>query len=358
MSYYLADANGYMEDFASIGGLREISKWAAGQGGPVARFFKDGQTNKPEELGPALRGAIGTNNVTKLAAALKLAAERADTVLLVTDGESEASEDLEDLFSDDQARDEGGRWTVQSEGEGGKQVSNHETYMGAVLAANRMADRRQTSHHVHTPSGKRVYTAQPGRSLFDPPIHPNVKTPDKVAKEKIQRQVEHEPKLFSQALRAMADYVKGFAFDRTNPRVKDWAAKHAGELIDGISKTTRDAIRDHVESAFDEQFDVDELADRIAGELGDDEGERADTIARTETMRASNEGQQEAWNQAVDDGVLTGDEKRVWIATDDELLCPICGDLADTEVGLDEEFDDGIDEPPAHPNCRCTMGLV
>jgi hypothetical protein len=50
--------------------------------------------------------------------------------------------------------------------------------------------------------------------------------------------------------------------------------------------------------------------------------ERAELIARTETMRASNEGQQEAWDQAVEEGLLTGNEQQEWIVTPDDRLCP------------------------------------
>jgi len=87
---------------------------------------------------------------------------------------------------------------------------------------------------------------------------------------------------------------------------------------------------------------------------------RAEMIARTETSRASNAGQQEAWDQAVDQGLL--DPKttlKVWIAAED--CCDDCGDVADADgVPIDDMFDtsDGpLDGPPLHPNCRCGMSL-
>lgn len=149
-----------------------------------------------------------------------------------------------------------------------------------------------------------------------------------------------------------------FAFDRTNPKAVEWAARHAGELIDGLSKRTRDQIRELVEDAFLKQFDVDELADRIAGLIGDET--RAEVLARTETMRASNEGQIQLWDQAVESGLLTGDEKKEWIVTPDDRLCPICEPMDGVIVGLGDDFNvggDRIDGPPAHPNCRCTVAL-
>jgi SPP1 gp7 family putative phage head morphogenesis protein len=159
------------------------------------------------------------------------------------------------------------------------------------------------------------------------------------------------------ALRAASPI--GMAFDKTNPEALKWAKEHAGDLITSISEATREDIRSLVENAFEEQFDVDELSDLISNHVGDDE--RAELIARTESMRAANEGQQQLWDQAVEAGVLTGTEKQEWITTPDDRLCPICEPLDGQQVGLDEMFDaDGeeIEGPPAHPNCRCTVGLA
>jgi hypothetical protein len=70
-------------------------------------------------------------------------------------------------------------------------------------------------------------------------------------------------------------------------------------------------------------------------------------------MRASNEGQKQLWDQAREKGLLTGEEKKVWMTADP---CPICADLEGQTVPLSEDF--SIGGPPAHPNCRCTTGLV
>lgn len=153
--------------------------------------------------------------------------------------------------------------------------------------------------------------------------------------------------------------IKGWAFDATDPHAVDWVKQHAGETITGMNKATVEDIRDLVADAFEQQYDVDELSSKIADLIGDEA--RAEVIARTETMRASNEGQQEAWDQATESGLLTGDEKQEWIVTPDDRLCPICEPMDGVQVGLDELFDvdgDQVDGPPAHPNCRCTIGLV
>ncbi len=118
-------------------------------------------------------------------------------------------------------------------------------------------------------------------------------------------------------------------------------------------------MQDIISAALSEdELDSAALVDDIAAAMGDDA--RAEMIARTETMRASNEGQQEAWDQAVTAGLLTGNEQQEWITADDEATCPICDPMDGVTVGLDEMFEvdgDEIDGPPAHPNCRCTLGL-
>ena len=161
------------------------------------------------------------------------------------------------------------------------------------------------------------------------------------------------------ASRFAAPSIKKFSFDKTNEKAVEWAQDHAAETITGISKTTRDDIRDLVEAAFEEQFDVDELADKISELIGDDA--RAETIARTETMRASNQGQKELWDQATDAGLLTGDEEQEWIVTPDDRLCPICEPMDGVTAPMNGQFKldtgESVDGPPAHPNCRCTIAL-
>lgn len=87
---------------------------------------------------------------------------------------------------------------------------------------------------------------------------------------------------------------------------------------------------------------------------------RAMTIARTETISAINAGQQMLWNQAVQRGAIKANEfERMWIVTDDDLLdTKVCEPLTDARAPLDGPFPGNVMYPPAHPNCRCAMGLV
>ena len=202
------------------------------------------------------------------------------------------------------------------------------------------------------------------------------------------------------------------SFDRTNPRAARWADEVAGTRVREVSENTVDGIRASIRRGFDEGLHPRETARLMRGPKGEDglyrqsligltehQAEavwnyrealrnndierdqdteermveryrdklvlnRAETIARTETIRASTEGQQELWRQAQANGQLRGDEQREWIATPDQRLCPSCEALDGMRVGLDEEFEDPEGEfddvlvPPLHVSCRCAMGIV
>ena len=86
---------------------------------------------------------------------------------------------------------------------------------------------------------------------------------------------------------------------------------------------------------------------------------RAKNIARTESLRASNQGQRAAWSQAVRQGYLPKDQEREWEVSGDENTCPECLALDGEVRGLDEEFAPDIMDPPdPHPTCRCSTKLV
>lgn len=91
---------------------------------------------------------------------------------------------------------------------------------------------------------------------------------------------------------------------------------------------------------------------------------RALTIARTETLRASNFGITQSWWQAQQAGDLPGGVKRVWLVTHDSRLSPQHARIPSMNPygrGLNEPFftTEGIHMyPPSRPNCRCTVGLI
>lgn len=149
-----------------------------------------------------------------------------------------------------------------------------------------------------------------------------------------------------------------------NPKAVAWAKRYAAKLIKDISKTTRRNIREIVTTSLREGRDVRETADLIFDEIEDKT--RSRVIARTEVMRAANEGQRLLWEEAVDEGLISEDAERIWLFAElpqkNGELCPICESMADQRAGFDEVFTDldgeEYDQPPAHPSCRCSLGLA
>ena len=185
----------------------------------------------------------------------------------------------------------------------------------------------------------------------------------------------------------------GLSLNQTNPRALRWAQDRAAELIVDVSEETRQSVRVIIERMFREGIPPDDAAKLIRDVVGltekqaraveryynrlgprdDRDGlvedfadrllqSRAETIARTESMMASNRGQQELWQQAQENGFLEADRtRRAWLITDDPRLCPLCEPLRGALVGLDEDFSTDIGmlrTPPLHPRCRCTVALV
>lgn len=90
---------------------------------------------------------------------------------------------------------------------------------------------------------------------------------------------------------------------------------------------------------------------------------RAETIARTEALRATNAGVQDAWRQAIESGKIVEDQvRRRWIVARDERLCEICQPIPGMNkklgVPMGQPFatpKGPVMLPPIHPSCRCVV---
>ncbi|MEK7112048.1 MAG: Hint domain-containing protein, partial [Patescibacteria group bacterium] len=149
--------------------------------------------------------------------------------------------------------------------------------------------------------------------------------------------------------------VISYGFDLRNPEAIRWVRERGAELVTNVSESTRSAIRALVEVAQREgrhphqtareirevigllprQAEaVQRFRERLASEGADDLGierranryadaqlrQRSITIARTETLMASGQGQQSVWEAATAQGLLNPAEtQRVWLATSDDI---------------------------------------
>ena len=181
-----------------------------------------------------------------------------------------------------------------------------------------------------------------------------------------------------------------------DPGPTDYLRERSGALIRDITETTRTSIRKVLARGQTQGLTWKEKADQIESMIGLTERQagwveayreklldtggmdqelvddfaarlvrqRAESIARTETMRAANAGHDMALKRRIDAGDLDADTlRRVWLVTPDDRLCPRCAAIPDMNpegVGADEPFqtDEGpVDLPPLHPNCRCVTAI-
>jgi hypothetical protein len=197
-------------------------------------------------------------------------------------------------------------------------------------------------------------------------------------------------------------------FDLTNPRATEFARTRSSQLVTNITNDVREVIRGIIGDGFAEGRTTRQMAKEIRRVVGltpryatavtnlrdrleakgldadtiDAKAEkysakllrlRAQTIARTETIRASNAGQRELWRQAAsgeggssgfDEPLINGiTARQIWIVTADDRLCPICEAIPDMNSdgvplgGMFETPDGPVDAPPAHVACRCALAL-
>lgn len=191
-------------------------------------------------------------------------------------------------------------------------------------------------------------------------------------------------------------------FDDTHPAAVNWIRAHSAELVVDVTDKTKIAIREVIARSFEEAIPPRDAARHIRDLVGltqqqaasvdkfrlklIEQGvsretlqrrvrrfanaklrQRSQTIAVTEINRAANEGQQFLWNQALREGQLVRENTfKDWIVTPDDALDEIiCEPLPfmpqNQEVKIDEPFmlptGGTVMTPPAHPRCRCAMGL-
>lgn len=175
-------------------------------------------------------------------------------------------------------------------------------------------------------------------------------------------------------------------------RAGEWADRYAGVRVQDITMATRDAIGTYVTQSIENGVPVNVLAKQIEKVIGNDPryaraaanyrnglhaieakpGKadvmtekyldraarmRSRTIARTETISALAHGQLEAIRTAMADGLLAPDTKLVWITTPG--CCDKCSAIdGDEQPATAPLWDGRYDAPPAHPNCRCSIGVA
>jgi len=189
------------------------------------------------------------------------------------------------------------------------------------------------------------------------------------------------------------------AFNVVDERVIHVVRESAGEQIRHIDTRTREGLRAIIEHTWREGLSVQEFHDAIAAQvgmtpaqvqslrryyqqlLGDGETParalallqerakhyrlvRAEAIARTETLAASNRAQHLYWEELTRQGLLnSATVRRHWLVARDERLCKVCVQVPKMNprgVALQQPFMTPVGlrmYPPLHVVCRCTATL-
>jgi DNA topoisomerase-1 len=153
---------------------------------------------------------------------------------------------------------------------------------------------------------------------------------------------------FNTTSKGLQKYFQDYSFKFSND-IQNVTEGEIENIIQGI-------IEDGVKQGWSNDIIAANIEDKVGRKYDDWEDYRSDRIARTETIRATNGAAKEAYLQS---GVVEG---IYWLATKDDLTCPICMELNGKFIKLNgksaffeaDEYGDGT-TPPRHVNCRCTI---
>lgn len=134
-----------------------------------------------------------------------------------------------------------------------------------------------------------------------------------------------------------------------------WAENHGGELVAGVTGTTRRIVGKKVaEWIATPGLTIGDLTESLLPWFDET---RAQMIAVTETTTAFAEGERVLIDRARRAGLKV---EAIWLTAFDELVCPICEPLHnEPESKWDEIMADAglpsVDWPPGHIRCRCFL---
>lgn len=186
-----------------------------------------------------------------------------------------------------------------------------------------------------------------------------------------------------------------FGFDAENKAAQRAAARQAATLVTNVSTETKLAIRQlitraikdgippydagrliegmvglnrrQMEAAYnlrirliDSGLPIDKVDSRVARYQAKALKQRGRMIARTEIMNSLANGTEESWMQAQAQGKIGANAKKEWIITPIDA-CNICRSIDGQQVALQAPFmsiKGTIQNPTAHPNCRCAIVVV
>ena len=144
-------------------------------------------------------------------------------------------------------------------------------------------------------------------------------------------------------------------FGRLMTYARRWAARYAGDLVRGVTNTTRIVVANAFATfASTPGMTIGDFKDMTERAFSVN---RVNAIAITEATRAHFEGVRDTQSELAKIGFTT---QLIWYTVNDDRVCLICGPLhgqAETSPGSGV-WDSGgiIVTQPAHTGCRCGTG--
>jgi len=229
---------------------------------------------------------------------------------------------------------------------------------------------------------KKMKKAWLEKSKIDELLYPRKQFEQKIAKETkilfepiMEERAKEELKKIERELRkprkAKQDVGVIGAFDVENSEVQKWLESYTPRFSNKLETVSTDKLRSELIEGIKEGEGVPKLTKRVNLTYANWNKIRSTTIARSETMRASNRGAIESYRQS---GVV---EKKIWVTYHDKRTCYSCADLDGKIIALEDNYfnlgdpDEVIERggrtytfkndyedigaPPRHALCRCTI---
>ncbi len=133
--------------------------------------------------------------------------------------------------------------------------------------------------------------------------------------------------------------------------LQNYLREHSLEKLTGnLNATTVERLRNALADAYEDGASFEEMVEAIKDEYADFSDSRSKMIAQTEANAAYNGGRKQL-------GLDLGFNQKSW-SPDGTSVCPVCLlNVLEGWVGIDEEFGGGVDAPPQHPNCDCSLDV-
>lgn len=147
-------------------------------------------------------------------------------------------------------------------------------------------------------------------------------------------------------------------FNLDNPLTIEWLRDATQKFAKQINETTWETLKQAIGDGINAGDGIEQLTDRVQQVMDQASQSRSRTIARTETVRASNAGGIQA---ARDSGIV---RRKIWLSALDERVRETHIAAHGQERGLEEDFSVGSASGPApgdmstaseSVNCRCTL---